>query len=175
MRHVIILGAVSGAIALSLAACGSSLEHPAVAAKAAPPTLKQYHSKPNGLVRFITAQFKRSDTNHDGVLSQSEIKASIIRDFKAMDVNHDGVLTLADIAIELKRAHRGKPTEPLNFYLPYDTNHDGKITQSEYVKAIMRTIMRPMDANHDGKITLREAINWHEKMLRTMSRPGSTP
>jgi len=169
----------SVAVALTLSACGSNgvsqegsvaPHNAAVVSHSAPTRIKHYHSAPNGLIRFVRTQFRRADRNHDGRLSRVEFDASIIKDFKAMDLNRDGVVTIADIQLDLKHAHAGKANRPLPFYLPYDTNGDGRITQREYLRTITRTIMRPMDANHDGKISLREAINWHVAELHQAQR-----
>jgi Ca2+-binding EF-hand superfamily protein len=120
---------------------------------------------PNSAAAFLRADFKRLDKNDDRVIDAREARLAMVADFKASDVNHDGVITLRDVQISLNRARGGRATGSINRYLPYDTNHNGRITRGEYVAAVRQQMFKPMDSNHDGRITLSEALSFHRRSI----------
>lgn len=165
----------AGAAAVLLAAalvtgCGSegtsSTPHAVLAAAARTPAAmapRECQARRSLSIR-IRNDFRRTDTNGNGMISATEATKSIMADFKAMDVNDDGVITLKDLKLSIPKGS-SKPTGSISHYLPYDTNGDGRIKEAEYVGAIRTRVFRPMDRNHDGQISLSEALEYNLRSI----------
>ena len=83
-------------------------------------------------------------------------------DFVDADVNGDRLVTIADVQRELSKSGGGRAEKPLEYYMPYDGNGDGRITRREYVRAVTRQFFGPMDTDGDGSVSLQEAVIFHE-------------
>ena len=107
-------------VATTLVGCG---EAPMIATAPVQPAAAQSVARApqvNPVVALATAELKKIDTNHDGVLSQAEyvnarfaelrfvkaptpaeistVKGSMAKKFDALDTNHDTKLTAAEFA-----------------------------------------------------------------------------
>lgn len=80
-------------------------------------------------------------------------------EFAASDTNHDGVLTKSEIAARIGRMRiGGKAASPAQvkrlsdlWFARTDANHDGKVTRAEADAQLLKTF-NEYDANHDGKV-----------------------
>jgi Ca2+-binding EF-hand superfamily protein len=106
--------------------------------------------------------FAKADANHDGKLSPDEAKAGgmpfVVTNFKAFDANHDafvgkdemqkGAMAVAQQAL----VGRGQQMQAL--FTKADANHDGKLSQAEFIAAFPRFApsFAFFDENHDGSV-----------------------
>jgi Ca2+-binding EF-hand superfamily protein len=151
----LIIAAGASSLALGSAAFGQTVP-------AKPVTRAEFVAK-------LDQGFNTLDTNHDGSLSVSELKAAqdkelqqvqalrqdrILSEFKQLDTNKDGQLSLAEFAAAVPGV---KPTETAAQILQkFDANKDGKVTAEEF-RAPRVAMFNKVDANHDGTITPEEA------------------
>lgn len=104
----------------------------------------------------ITREFRALDTNRDGTLSTGELRAGAMRDFRQMDLNHDGVVDARDVRIDLQRQPGTHRHPGVKARFPFDLDHNGRVSPSEYWRYVRRTFVQPM-SHGKGKITLAEA------------------
>jgi Ca2+-binding EF-hand superfamily protein len=103
------------------------------------------------------------DTDHDGILSEEEIKAASIV-LLTLDQNGDG--ELAPDELEPPRTDAGaSPDQLVTQMMSFDKNKDGVLTADELPER-MRTIFARADKNKDGKLTPGE-------IRQTATRTGS--
>ena len=98
--------------------------------------------KANEGVVTLSWTLSEVDTNKDNAVSLAEFvaasRASITQRFLALDANSDGKLTLAELQrpdAPLGEAKRGFTIAgaPEGFFRKFDTNHDGVVSESEFV------------------------------------------
>lgn len=175
------------ALGLSIACCLVV----AIAARSQPPAnntnQNNQKNQPNqNAPRFDAARFiKDHDKNGDGKLSKDELPPWLQDDFSKIDTNGDGFISADELQKYAdKRAH-SRPElveivlyavdieEPLSLkelqaaydqLRKLDTNHDGKIDESELKayreqrkKERVDAIFEALDKNKDGKISKDEA------------------
>jgi len=106
--------------------------------------------------------FKKVDTNGDGVISHEEALAAanarVEKEFATFDLNHDGQITQD----EIKQVHEQKRAEmEAKFEARFkqaDTNGDGQLSKAE-VQAGLPFLARGfdrLDTNKDGKLIVGE-------------------
>lgn len=147
----------------ALATVAPASEHPAPAKAQAPKPMTREQ-----FLASVKARFDAIDTNHDGVLEQSELAAAqqkqvararaiqqqrLEAEFAKLDTNHDGQLSKAEFMAALP------PIEPrvtaAQILGALDKNHDGKVSLQEYEAGPLENFAK-LDANHDGVITAEE-------------------
>jgi Ca2+-binding EF-hand superfamily protein len=135
--------------------------------------------------------FKTADTNHDGVVDQTEFQASRDKWFAELDADHDGFITAdelkafgaklhaqwqqkhADAQATTGQSQSGTQTAPdasrgermaQRILARVDTDHDGKISKAEFDTESVALFKR-LDKNGDGKIASDEvpARRWGGK------------
>jgi len=141
-----------------------------LAAAAAVPAAAQQKSVSRAeWTKTVDGHFAQLDTNHDGVLTKTELaveqqrelaqaKAAIEQQMRArfnqLDTNKDGKLSFEEF---LAMAPALKATEsPDQLLQRLDTNHDGKISAAEF-RAPEIAKFDKADINHDGIVTPAEA------------------
>ena len=103
------------------------------------------------------------DSNHDNMVTLSELNDASKQRFAKMDANSDGVVTLEEFQAYVgERKNEWREQR----FAAMDGNGDGQISKDEYVlykqqKAEQR--YQDMDANHDGMVSKEEFF---------MNRPG---
>jgi len=113
-------------------------------------------------------KLKESDKNGDGKWSKDELPPPVAHRFDKLDTNHDGFLSQD----ELKAAKLGgdvkhpdgdaKRTERLEkHFAKLDTNHDGALDSSELDK-LAQAKFDKLDKNKDGVLTQDELKAAHE-------------
>lgn len=116
-----------------------------------------------GLAKSVKKDFAKLDADKSKTVDLIEAKRDIGADFKDMDLNRNGVVSVQDVQLELDRTGGGQANRPLEKYLPFDSNGNGKITKKEYVAKVRKRMFRPMDANEDAIVTVKEAIAFTAK------------
>ena len=137
--------------------------------------------------------FAKIDVNHDGVIDKSDRQAMrdqmFSRQFDSMDKNHDGSVNRQEFDAEHPHdgpspppqmgsgsdhpagpghsEHRGPGMAGMMMLRGADTDHDGKITRTEY-DASIKLHFDAMDTNHDGQISKDERQAAHAKMRADM-------
>jgi len=136
--------------------------------------------------------FKTADTNHDGVVDQSEFQASRDKWFAELDTDHDGFVTADELKAFGEKMHAqwqqkhadaqgtagattGTGTQAApgtsrgermaqHILARVDTDHDGKISKAEFDTESVALFKR-LDKNSDGKIASDEvpARHWGGK------------
>lgn len=117
-----------------------------------PSTIVQIaQAQPPGLTM---SEFRKFDTNKDGLLSQEELEAGRDGVFAAADTSGDGVLTQEEF-VENKLA---KPREiHSKRFIVRDANGDGSLTPDEN-KGNIPLIFERLDTNGDGFISREELL-----------------
>lgn len=94
----------------------------------------------------------RYDFNHDGSITRAEMEKGLREDFAKADTDHDGVLSEDEVrAVNEKRwADDASAASPL-----VDWDHDGIIDFDEFAAA-PRSLFAQMDANGDGVLSPQE-------------------
>lgn len=117
----------------------------------------------NGVAAEIDEIFRVEDTNGDGAISVEEARAAAPTTFRAIDRDGSGAIDAKEIA-EHTAAESGPnmvwPAEVLASVsqktLEYwDGNHDGKVTEQEYVDASV-AMMLLADSDGDRQVTREE-------------------
>ena len=119
-------------------------------------------------IKQIDATFARIDTNHDGVISASEMAAEQQRElqqakaaieqqmrakFNQLDTNRDGQLSFQEFMAAAPPVRTNESPDQVMHAL--DTNHDGKISAEEF-RAPRIAKFNQLDTNHDGVVTPAE-------------------
>lgn len=138
-------------------------------AAAAAPALAQ--PKPVSRAEFmkqVDQQWAATDTNHDGVVSLTEIaadqqhalglaKAAVLQQmrnrFNQLDTNKDGKLSFEEFAAAAPSVTPNQT--PQQILQQLDTNHDGKISEAEF-RAAQSAKFDRLDTNHDGIVSPAE-------------------
>jgi Ca2+-binding EF-hand superfamily protein len=115
----------------------------------------------------LSKQLLAFDKNGDGVLTPAELPARMQSMFTRGDINHDGKLTQDEIRAMVSRQsmpggnqatqsreERGGSTRMDPILNALDVDHDGTISAQELASA--STSLLVLDANHDGEITQDE-------------------
>ena len=104
-----------------------------------------------------------SDSNNDGVLTQSEFNSGRDALFARLDADHDGQLSREEMHAQ-RGEHRGRRGghrgghpggPPGGGFEGADANNDGNITREEFLARPIQMFER-LDANHDGVISASE-------------------
>lgn len=143
----------------ALAQSGAKLAAPAAPTVPAP--------RPIPRATFISDMdktFQEIDTNHDGVLSAEELRASQLRAaqaraaleaqklFRELDTDHNGVLSPAEFAKIITIDPAKLPPSP---YAAFDTNRDGKVSLIEY-RTGTQANFDTLDKDRDGVVSVEE-------------------
>jgi Ca2+-binding EF-hand superfamily protein len=125
----------------------------------------------------------QADTNHDGVIDQSEFQASRDKWFAELDTDHDGFITADELkafgdkmharrasADQTQQQSGSTATAPAandrgeriaqHILAQVDTDHDGKISKAEF-DAQSQAMFKRLDKNGDGKIEAAELPQRH--------------
>jgi Ca2+-binding EF-hand superfamily protein len=90
-----------------------------------------------------------ADTNNDGAVSLQEVRAQRAGQFSRLDRNGDGYF----VADEIPRFAQQRAGMDLNqLVTQFDANHDGRVSQSEFVNGPTMVFDR-VDANGDDVVT----------------------
>jgi len=142
----------------------------------------------------------QADTNHDGVVDQSEFQASRDKWFAELDTNHDGFITADELkafgdkmhanwlqkhananpnATQQGAANTANPAADQSrsdrmaqhILARVDTDHDGKISKAEF-DTETAALFKRLDANGDGKIASDElpSRRWGQMGMRMFDR-----
>ena len=191
MRTSIISFAVSGLIALSMAACsGASSEPvdqsaqaeraglatpvaPAVSAAPAPVASAdgEHHLRGHRGPPDPAQIVKRFDKNADGMLQVSELPEHMQKFMAQADTNNDGILSVD----ELKAGEDKMRAEHL---AKVDTDHDGKVSPEERKAAFEKFAQErfaKLDKNNDGALTKDEVGDkrWEHLSVADADKNGS--
>lgn len=101
--------------------------------------------------RQTLANFDRVDTNGDDAISRSEFSAARASRWSQLDRNGDGYLTTDDFPRLASSRAKAQLADIGNF----DTNGDGRISESEFLDGPMPAFDRA-DKDSDGKLTRSE-------------------
>jgi Ca2+-binding EF-hand superfamily protein len=124
--------------------------------------------------------FKSADTNHDGVVDQTEFQASRDKWFADIDTNKDGFITADELKAFGDKMHAawqqkhadatsGSQTAPdaargdkmvQHLMTRVDTDKDGKISKAEF-DTESAAMFKRLDKNNDGKIAADELPQHH--------------
>jgi len=117
----------------------------------------------------IGAQYRRADTDGDGMLSRAEVERGLPRlakSFDAIDTNHDGRLSAEELRAWRRNARTQRKTKGPSKFDEYfaraDADGDGALSRSEAAKGMPRIAGKfdRIDTNGDGKITRDELRAW---------------
>ena len=117
-----------------------------------------------------------SDSNNDGVLTQSEFDAGRDAVFARLDADNNGQLSREEMHAQ-RGEHRGRRGghrggRPGGGFEGADANNDGNITRDEFLARPIQMFER-LDANHDGVISASERPQRPERgERRTDDGPG---
>ena len=92
------------------------------------------------------------DQNSDGKISLAEAQWASAKNIAEIDTNKDGVITATEIKAEEERARLAEMQRRLSML---DANHDGKVTTAEFA-AMDTARFKAMDKNNDGMVTPEE-------------------
>ena len=141
---------------------------------------------PGGFMRF-SPLLSALDTNHDGVISESEI-ANAAKSLLALDKNGDGMLSAEEMRANFGPGGPGGPegrrqegprdegrredpaAELVKTLMAFDKNGDGKLSMDELPERMQGMFARG-DANKDGFLTPDEIA----KMATVQAAPGNRP
>lgn len=99
-------------------------------------------------------KFDAIDANHDGALTEAEIKAYYDGKLNAMDANHDGFVTVDEIvAARMARAEPRIKAMAERMVARLDLNGDGKISIEELAAAPLDMMFAHIPTEANGDIT----------------------
>lgn len=172
MKSFLIRGAAAAAILVGSAAFAATTET-APTAKPAQPARHARAAQPitrADIEARIAKVFARLDTNHDGVITESELNAidsdreqkiqqraanfDPSKVFDRLDLNHDGKITVAEAQSARDQHAQGKPGQPAKasaaafsgLFARADANKDNVITRAEFT-ALGEQIKGHMEQN----------------------------
>jgi Ca2+-binding EF-hand superfamily protein len=117
----------------------------------------------------LSAQFRKADADHNGMLSRAEVQRGVpwlAKHFDAIDVNRDGQITPDEIRAWRRRARgqrKARGTPKFNDYFARaDTDGDGALSRTEAARSLPRVAEKfdRIDTNGDGKVTREEMQAW---------------
>lgn len=106
--------------------------------------------------------FDRLDANHDGKLSTAELTPVMNKRLERTDSDGDKAISAAEIDARLAKAMERRRNRILQLL---DTNHDGKVTESELDK-VVADMFDSADANKDGAVDLAEIQSFNRGKWR---------
>lgn len=113
----------------------------------------------------LIEQIEKADTNGDGAISRNEFTAHRATQFSRLDRDQNGYVTESDIPSFVQK--RLPPEMSLDkMKAAFDTNKDGKLSQSEFVNGPTAAFDR-IDANGDNTVT-RAEIDQARAMLASV-------
>ncbi len=98
-------------------------------------------------------RLREADANNDGVVSRAEFASHRASQFTRFDRNGDGYLT--DDDIPRFAARRGGAMNPETMIEQFDSNSDGRVSQSEFANGPTPAFDR-VDSNGDDRATEAE-------------------
>jgi len=109
------------------------------------------------------ARFAARDVNHDGFIDKSEASDRMLKRFDTLDADHDGRISQDELKASWQaraaqdggQHHHGHHHFGGDRLAKFDTDHDGRITLDEMM-AQTKTHFDRLDANHDGVIDQSE-------------------
>jgi hypothetical protein len=112
----------------------------------------------------------RYDFSHDGQITRAELEEGIRQDFNKADTNHDGRLDETEVrAVNQERwAQHAASTSPL-----VDWDHDGYVDLGEFA-AGPRSLFDDLDSNGDGVVS-KEELKPFVIRNRHKRQPGDIP
>lgn len=120
--------------------------------------------------------FRRVDTNHDGLLSMAEAEKNapgLALRFALIDANHDGFLSEQEIRDFVKTFVQQQRRKSAQRFKDADKDHNGALSREE-ARALPGLFAHfdEMDANRDGQLTLQEIGDYVRAQAR-QRRQGS--
>ena len=120
------------------------------------PPRPEWHPQQNILLQY--------DANHDGTVTRAEMEAGLKADFDKIDINHNGCLSEDEVRVENDRRWK----QDASTYSPLiDWQHKGCIDLKEFA-ATARSLFDELDVNTDGKLTPQE-LNPRKRIRRNPS------
>jgi hypothetical protein len=123
----------------------------------------------------IAAHIRQMDSNHDKVLSLSEVMAARQERFSTLDLNKDRALSAAELAQKKTSRSAGaragaNPARLQQRFARLDKNSDQFVSQSEWDARVADLFAR-FDGNNDRQITREEfrsvrALSFNPKRCR---------
>lgn len=108
--------------------------------------------------------FSRTDTDHDGQVSSTELSVDADRVFQIYDVTGDGVIVSAELAyFRMTTPFTSTGIDPVR---AADTDANSQVTPDEFRAEALRR-HAAMDANGDGAISIAEFMEQVERPLRS--------
>ena len=98
-----------------------------------------------GAQKIDINRIKRADTNHDGKITEQEMRTYRNANFKQLDRNNDGFVDNKDIP--KFAAERAMPAMD-QMITVNDTNHDGRLSRDEYANGRL-VVFDLFDTNKD--------------------------
>jgi Ca2+-binding EF-hand superfamily protein len=100
-------------------------------------------------------RLRAADTNHDGAVSRGEFVSFRAQQFSRLDRNQDGFISEDDAPRFAARRMGANGLSPQQLQAAFDVNHDGRVSQSEFVGGPTPVFDR-VDANANGLATEAE-------------------
>ncbi len=110
---------------------------------------------PRVLLSADTLVFTSFDANNDLRIDHAELEAGIAREFARADVNSDGALTPLEFQSWMTAALGGANAPP--YRLDFDRNVDNSITRAEF-ESELNARAELYDSDHDGVLVRSEFI-----------------
>jgi len=117
--------------------------------------------------------FNKADVNGDDKVSREEFKPFANKRFARFDTDGNGVVTDDEVKAHLMRRMERRQKHLMR---RFDADGDGKVTQAEYGDRVA-TMFDVIDKNDDGAITREEARemrkHWRQRMKRFLDDNAS--
>lgn len=116
----------------------------------------------------LADQFRRADSDANGLLSRAEAERSaprLAKAFDAVDTNHDGQISPEEVRAWRKASRTGRRAAPNRFdqiFAKADGDGDGALSRAEAQNGLPRVAKKfdLIDRDHDGRVTREEMRDW---------------